>query len=458
MRNQMDDKILECIHARRDGASSGDILTELGGDVSRHTLRDRLNALIRTGQLRRVGVRRWARYSPAGADTTISTRSKHRESASPASRSRTEEQVKTYIEKPVSERRAVGYSFGFLDDYQTGKTCYLNESELRHLHDIGTQEHPEAPAGAFIKSIYRKLLIDLAWNSSRLEGNTYSLRETERLIEFDETADDRQQVETQMILNHKHAIDYMATNVNSIAIDGLTVKRLHALLAQDLMDNRNAVGALRKIGVGIGESAYTPLDNPHQIDECFDRIMAKASGIADPFEQAFFLMVHLPYLQPFEDVNKRTSRLALNIPLIKNNLVPLSFVGVNEHTYVQAIMGVYELNEIVLLKDLFIWAYARSVERYRRVNSQVGTPDRFRLAYRPELVELVALLVREKVRREHALERMDQWTDGRIAPNDLKDFKLHAERDLTALRRETAIFYDLTDAEFTAWREIWGDV
>ena len=363
-----------------------------------------------------------------------------------------------YIEKPLSERPAIGYNFDFLDDYQTKTKFYLSESELQNLHDMGAREHPTAPAGTYVNRIYDKLLIDLTWNSSRLEGNTYTPVEIERLIEFHKESSDKQREETQMVLNHMEAIRFLVKDVETIAVDRLTIFRLHALLSQELIVNPRAVGSLREIGVKIGESSYTPLDTPLQIVECFDRILAKASGITDPFEQAFFLMVHLPYLQPFEDVNKRTSRLALNIPLIKKNMVPLSFIGMNKHCYIQAILGVYELNNINLLKDLFIWSYERSVESYKRAVSQVETPDKFRQAYKQELTELIASMVRGKVPREQALNWIDQWATGRISPNDVKNFKLHAERNLINLKRETAIIYRLTDAEFTAWREIWGDV
>ena len=108
------------------------------------------------------------------------------------------------------------------------------------------------------------------------------------------------------------------------------------------------------------------------IEECFDQILATASAISDPFEQAFFVMVQLPYLQPFDDVNKRVSRLAANIPLIKANLVPLSFEDVPRQLYTEAMLGVYEMKRIELLRDVFIWAYGRSAARYAAVRTVSG--------------------------------------------------------------------------------------
>lgn len=136
------------------------------------------------------------------------------------------------------------------------------------------------------------------------------------------------------------------------------------------------------MAVGSGGTVYHPLEVPQLIDECFHQILDTAAAIIDPFEQAFFAMVHLPYLQPFEDVNKRVSRLASNLPLIRQNLSPLSFVDVPDRAYIDGILGVYELNRIELLRDLLIWAYEHSCARNSAVRRSLGEADAFRLRYR----------------------------------------------------------------------------
>ena len=144
---------------------------------------------------------------------------------------------------------------------------------------------------------------------------------------------------------------------------------------------------------------------PQLIEESFQQILDTVTAITDPFEQAFFVMVHLPYLQPFEDVNKRVSRLALNIPLIRQNLSPLSFVDVPLRPYIDGLLGVYELNRIELLRDVFVWAYDRSSARYAAVRRSLGEPDPFRLRYRALIVEIVADVVRgamNKKMRQHS--------------------------------------------------------
>lgn len=145
---------------------------------------------------------------------------------------------------------------------------------------------------------------------------------------------------------------------------------------------------------GIGGSVYLPVALPQRLAELFGIVLEIAGEIDDPFEQAFFLMVHLPYLQPFEDVNKRVSRLAANFPLVRHNLCPLSFIDVPAQAYVDAMLGVYELNDVALLRDVFVWAYERSCQQYVAVQQQLVPPDTFRLRYRNELAAAVAAIVR----------------------------------------------------------------
>ena len=217
-----------------------------------------------------------------------------------------------------------------------------------------------------------------------------SLLDTKRLIEFGLEAEGRDHREAQMILNHKDAIEFLALNAADIGFNRYTVLNLHGILANNLLADPTAAGRLRHIGVGIGGSVYHPPETPQLIEECFVQLLATAGAITDPFEQAFFAMVHLPYLQPFDDVNKRVSRLAANIPFIKANLSPLSFTDVPRDLYSHAVLGVYELNRTDLLRDVFIWAYERSADRYAAIQQSLGEPDPFRLRYREALRTLIA--------------------------------------------------------------------
>ena len=121
------------------------------------------------------------------------------------------------------------------------------------------------------------------------------------------------------------------------------------------------------------------MDNPHVLKECFDVFVEKTNRIQDPFEQAFFSLVHLSYMQAFEDVNKRTARLVANIPLIQKNLKPLSFTDVPQEAYVKALLGIYEKTEVSLFRDLFIWAYQRSCQQYSAIQQSMGEPNLLKL-------------------------------------------------------------------------------
>ena len=320
---------------------------------------------------------------------------------------------------------------------------------------MGRPQVADLPAGTYARQILNRLLIDLAWNSSRLEGNTYSLLDTKRLIELGKEADGHAHLEAQMILNHKDAIEFLVSAADEIGFNRYTILNLHALLANNLLADPTAVGRLRYIAVGIERSAFHPLEVPQLIEECFDQILATATAIADPFEQAFFVMVQLPYLQPFDDVNKRASRLAANIPLIKGNLSPLSFADVPRQTYTDAVLGVYELNKIDLLKDVFIWAYERSAARYAAVRQSLGEPDPFRIRYREQLRDLMADLVRSRVGRKDAPTRIAAWSAKEIAPDDRQRFIEIVEAELASLHEGNFARYRIRPSEFAAWRQIW---
>jgi hypothetical protein len=150
----------------------------------------------------------------------------------------------------------------------------------------------------------------------------------------------------------------------------------------NLLDDPRNAGRLCTTPVAIGASTYVPTGIPQLIEDMFNRLVDLGGAIRNPFEQSFFLMVHLSYLQPFVDVNRDTSRLAANIPLIRRNLVPLSFLDVPEQTYIDGLIGIYELRRVELLRDLYVWAYERSTRQHKIVRDSLSEPDLFRLRYR----------------------------------------------------------------------------
>ena len=166
-------------------------------------------------------------------------------------------------------------------------------------------------------------------------------------------------------------------------------------------------------------------------------------------------MVHLPYLQPFEDVNKRVSRLAANVPLVRANVCPLSFVDVPQQDYTHGILGVYELKRIELLRDVFVWAYERSCIRYSAVRQSLGEPDPFRMRYRQCLHEIVAETVRNGLDRTATVRRIRQYAEENIAQEDRDRFGEIVETELMALHVGNIARYRLRPSEYQAWYDMW---
>ena len=455
------------------GGSLQEIESGLAGRMTKRTLQNRLKYLVEAERLVMEGTRRWARYRLPGGrvgEQQDASGEGGRMPRSSAGRGAAGEgvqvidiplspdslEIRRYLERPVTSRKPVAYKREFLDSYQPNVSAYLSEDERERLEAVGVPDTSEQPAGTFAKRILNRLLIDLSWNSSRMEGNTYSMLETKRLIEFGEIAQGKEATEAVMILNHKDAIEYLVEASEDIVFSRNDILNLHALLADNLLPDPAAVGRLRRIEVTIGQSQYHPPAIPQLVEECFEQILATAVAIENPFEQAFFIMVQLPYLQPFEDVNKRVSRLAANIPLIKTNRVPLSFVDVPAALYLQATLGVYEMNRVDMLKDVFLWAYERSAERYKVVRQTLGDPDPFRLRHHVLLKDIVRSVVIDGLGRKAAYARIATYAEEHVASAEAGQFREVAEDEVLALHEGSCARYQVTPAQFREWQEGWN--
>jgi Fic family protein len=358
-------------------------------------------------------------------------------------------EVFSYVRRPTAGRTPVGYQREFLDAYIPNESWYLSSAVRSHLRRIGITSDMERPAGTYGRAILNRLLIDLSWASSRLEGNTYSRLDTQNLIESGRYAEGKDAQEAQMILNHKAAIELLVDDADVIGFDTHTFLSLHGLLSENLMPNPDASGRLRTRPVDIGGSVFVPLGAPQIINECFHEILDKAAEIADPFEQAFFVLVHLPYLQPFEDVNKRVSRLGANIPLLKHNLCPLTFIDVPDRAYIDATLGIYELNRVDLLSDLFVWAYERSTREYVVVSKSLAEPEPLRLQYRLQLHEIVADIVRNLRLDVH--QAIKQYADKQLSKEDRLAFTEMVQEEIKRLHKGIIARYRIRPSEFEAW-------
>jgi hypothetical protein len=438
------------------GITAAGIADALGRQLPRRTLQSRLKRLVDAGRVFRDGQGRATTYSVRDAAPALVQREAAiDEAAIPLSPESHE--IRKHLRQPLAARTPVGYNREFLNACRPGETFYLPEDARVRLAGIGARSvgAPE-PAGTYARHIVNRLLIDLSWNSSRLEGNTYSLLDTKRLIEFGQEAEGRNRLEAQMILNHKDAVEFLIGNAADIGFNRYTLLNLHAILANNLLADESAAGRLRRIGVGIDGSVYHPPETPQFVEECFDQLLATAAAISDPFEQSFFVMAQLPYLQPFDDVNKRVSRMAANIPFIRANLSPLSFTDLPRGLYTHAMLGVYELNRIELLRDVFLWSYERSADRYTAVRQSLGEPDPFRLRHRDALRAVVTEVVQGCLDRPTAAAHITSWATAHLDEVDREVFREVAENELLGLHEGNFARYPIRPAEFAAWQEIWG--
>lgn len=409
--------------AANPGAGRNAIRKGVARDVSETTVWRALKRLVDEGRLEVSGKGRATGYQIAGSAV-----------------------VRAYLSTPYNRRPPVTYRLEFLDAYVPGKTWYLSEADRARLLEAGKPQGGEIPAGTYARRILEQLLVDLSWASSRMEGNTYDILQTERLIRFGEEAEGKDRKEALMILNHKEAIQYVVDNLDEVGLCRPDLFSLHALLSDGLLADPAMSGRLRAMPVGISHSSYRPLDDAVTITEEFDILLHKAAQITDPFEQSFFLLVHIPYLQAFADVNKRTSRVASNIPLLKSDLAPMSFTTMDDSDYVDGLIGIYELNNVSLLREVYLDAYLASAEKYRILRADVESPEKAALAYR----EFVRTAVRRCVLEFKAFrqdEVLAMAAEAAVPADDRAGVVAYVRDQLSGLHEGNVIRYRLKPSD-----------
>ena len=453
----LDARIEAEIARHREGIGIVDLSEALAKLVSRRTLQRRLIRLAKKGHILAKGEGRARVYRALGsidayaADVGGATEIEIYVPISPESRD-----VVHYVRQPIQQRQPVGYDRLFVESYRPNETFYLSPEIREHLHQIGRSPDGPRPAGTYARDILNRLLIDLSWASSRLEGNTYTRLDTQNLIERGQAAEGKDRREAQMILNHKDAIELLVEQAEEIGFNSFTFLNLHALLSANLLADPAESGRLRNRIVEVSGTVFHPLGIPQQIEQYFRLILEKADAVEDPFEQAFFIMVHIPYLQPFVDMNKRVSRLGANISFIRHNLCPLSFIDVPEKAYVEGTLGVYEMKRVDLLRDVFVWAYERSSQRYRAIRETVAEPDPVRLRHREALTAIVGDIVRGQKHPNEAEVR--EVAMSLVPRKDLDRVVELAVEDLRHLHDGNVSRYRLRLSEYRAWRPLQNDI
>ncbi|KAG0163829.1 hypothetical protein DFQ28_007932 [Apophysomyces sp. BC1034] len=423
----------------RDEVSSTELVNTTQGNSA--TVRRYLDRLHASGRVARTGQARATRYRllERGAPSSPSVRVQ-RPALQPLW-SATGLELASKLDIPLAAREPVTYQRAFVEHYIPNESSLLPASLADELYRVGRMQG-QLPAGTYARKVLEPLLIDLSWSSSRLEGNRYSLLATEQLFKTGASTGDTDAV---MLLNHKAAIEFL---VDAVPTQGMTtglVRNLHAVLMRDLIADSDGLGAIRRKIVNISDTVYVPMQFPAILKEMLDSIIMKARLIKNPIEAAFFVWVNLAYLQPFEDGNKRTGRVAANIPLMLYNCAPLSFLDVDQQDYAKAMLGVYEFCDVSLAADLFAWTYRRSVKKYRVVMESMGAPDPMRLRYRESLNAAIGLVVTERGTAEAALQRLD------LTEQSVPGFEALLKDELIKLEPFNCARYRLTMAATEAW-------
>ena len=271
--------------------------------------------------------------------------------------------IERYYEKEIDERTIVGnFNFSLLTDILPNVNLFTqNElNKLTLLQNEFAQNISELSEFQYKKELER-LAIDLSWKSSQIEGNTYSLLETEKLLKEKETASGKTKEEAVMLLNHKDAIDFIVDNPDYLCpLTVSKIENIHSILTKELAVDRN----IRKRRAGISGTNYRPLDNEFQIKEALSGMCDLINGKENVFEQALLALILISYIQPFVDGNKRTARIAGNAILINHKYCPISFRTVDSIDYKKAMLLFYEQNNVTVFKQIFIEQFEFAVKTY----------------------------------------------------------------------------------------------
>lgn len=319
-------------------------LVKTGDDISLVTVKRTLSAMVKQGILSVSGMGRKTSYDIATIGRVLA-----------------DIHSKEYCAVEPDKRYGLkGFNFELLPEWPVD---IFTDEELKTLNDatgVYEQRTKDLPMSIQRKELER-LIIELSWKSSKIEGNTYTLLDTEKLILENKEAAGHDKKEAVMILNHKDAFNFIHENTSLFkTLSRANLEKLHAILVKDLI-----VGfGLRKKPVGVIGSKYQPLDNIHQIEEAVKILADTVGRMTTPYAKALVALVGISYIQPFEDGNKRTGRLMANAMLLSHERAPLSYRSVDENEYREAMLVFYELNSIVPFKKIFIEQYKFGAENY----------------------------------------------------------------------------------------------
>lgn len=346
--NKRQDTILEHLAKNKEALSVGDILAFLGeeaGKVSRITAVRDLGLLVDKGLLTREGAGRAVRYHVSPRFTLLQ-----------------KIDTKAYFDTQQDDR-TIKNRFDFEVFSLLANDVFTPDEKkyLESLHAEFQKNFKNIQSETLIKKEFERIMIEFSWKSSQIEGNTYSLLDTEALIKDNKKAEGKTEEETRMILNHKNAFNFVLEQREEFSVlSRAKVEKVHSLLVEGLGITRN----LRKSPVGITGTNYRPIDNQFQIEDAFSSLIELVNAKRDFFEKSLLCLALLSYIQAFEDGNKRTARTISNAVLLAYHSTPMSYRAVNETEYKKASILFYEQNNISYFKEVFIEQFEFAVKNH----------------------------------------------------------------------------------------------
>ena len=269
----------------------------------------------------------------------------------------------TYFDKDIDEREVQeSFNFDLIRDVLPKVEIFTKEElEVLNAAQMEFEKNTEGMTELEYRKEMERLGVDLSWKSSQIEGNTYSLLETERLLKDKQTASGKTKEEAIMLLNHKDALDFVLDVPDYLKeLSVHRIEDIHSILTKELEVDRN----IRHRRVGITGTNYRPLDNEFQIREALEDTCTLVNGKDNVFEKALLTLVLLSYIQAFVDGNKRTAKITSNAILIANGYCPISFRTVDSIDYKKAMLMFYEQNNIAAFKKIFIEQFLFAVKTY----------------------------------------------------------------------------------------------
>lgn len=332
------------VFSKNQSLSSSEAASMSPSKQSLVTVKRQLSALTKAGYLEQSGAGRSVRYALTKKGWLLRPFD-----------------VKKYLEVAPDDRiQTTNFQFDVLDPPYIE---LFTESELARLEDATMSYRRNATTSDAVanKKELMRFIVEFSWKTSQIEGNTYDLISTERLLLYGEKSPTNTQFETQMILNQKEALEFVLGNIELWEKPQLSsLEKLHELVGKNLGITRN----LRKTMVGITGTNYRPLENEFQIRDALELLFKNIAGANNIYEKALMSVLGLSYIQPFIDGNKRTSRLLANAMLLAGNYAPISYRSVDDRAYKEACLVFYEQNSIEPFKQLFIDQYIFAAKNY----------------------------------------------------------------------------------------------